>query len=334
MFERPLRQLVRDERLGFNFCGESRDGMSAVSMARALGLNVSSQAGSLVTKWKRWDAFISADIYQPTYRARKRIQVFHGVSFKGRMYTPKIRKFSDLFLVGEDMRRRFIEKGLYEEDSPCFHRIGMPKLDVLCDGSLERDSTLARLGVDPRRPVVLYAPTWRSESSLYGPGLEFIKNCASQDMFTLIIKLHDWTLDPSTNPIDWVKAGPELENEVVRFSYCSNIAPLLHASDVLISDGSSVANEYLLLDRPVIWMDAPELIRKYGATIDLDGWGRKTGRIVKNEDACMEACIDSLNNPAEFSRVRREAAKDIFYNPGTATERFCEKLYELIGIPG
>ena len=81
-------------------------------------------------------------------------------------------------------------------------------------------------------------------------------------------------------------------------------------------------------------MDAPELIRKYGATIDLDGWGRKTGRIVKNEDACMEACIDSLNNPAEFSRVRREAAKDIFYNPGTATERFCEKLYELIGIPG
>jgi hypothetical protein len=334
MFERPLRRLVQNDRLNIRFCGENRSGTSAASMVQGLGFDYPVQAGTFLAKWKRWDVHLSADIHRVARRARRSIQIFHGVSFKGRMYSPAILKFTDLFLVGDDMRRRYIEKGLFEKDSPSLHRIGMPKLDAFFDGSLDRESTLVDMGVDPARPVILYAPTWRPESSLYGTGLEFIRNCAKQDRFTLIIKLHDWTLEPATNPIDWRTAGPELESEHVRFSTCSNIVSLLNASDVLISDASSVANEYLLLDRPIIWLDAPDLLDKYNDTIHLDGWGRKTGRIVEDEGACMEACLDALRNPVDFSRIRQKAAKDIFYNPGTASERFCEKLYQLLGIQG
>lgn len=334
MFERPLRRLWPDPRLRIRFTGEGRAGGDARQILPQLGFPQARQAGGLCVRWKRWDAFISPDLMQPARRARRAIQIFHGVSFKGKMYTPAIRRFSDLFLIGEDMRRRYLERGLISGEAPVLHRIGMPKLDGFFDGSLDRAAILRRLGADPRRPVILYAPTWRPESSLYSHGLEFIKRCARREEWTLLVKLHDWAWDPATNPVDWARAIPELEGPNVRFAREADIVPCLFIADALVSDASSVANEYLLLDRPVIWIDVPELIRKYEQTIDLAGWGRKTGRLARTIDELLEACRDSLARPAEYGEIRRRAAADIFYHPGKATDAFCETLYRLVLAQG
>lgn len=332
MFERPLRRLMDDPRLKIQFTGEGRAGGRADAILPRLGFPDARQAWRLSVRWRAWDAYISPDLMQPARRARRAIQIFHGVSFKGKMYTDNIRRFSDLFLIGEDMRRRFVAKGLFPEDSPALHKIGMPKLDAFFDGSLDRAAILNKLGADPDRPVVLYAPTWRPESSLYSHGLEFMKRCAREKGWTLLVKLHDWAWDPATNPIDWRAMLPQLESPEVRFALEPNIVPYLFVADALVSDASSVANEYLLLDRPIIWIDVPDLIRKYERTIDLDGWGRKTGRIVKTTDELMEACRDALAAPGEFGEVRRQAAADIFYHPGRATEAFCQTLNGLLGL--
>lgn len=330
MFERPLRRLWDDPAYRIRFTGEGRAGGSADAILPRLGFAGARQASGLSVRWKGWDAFISPDMMMPARRARRAIQIFHGVSFKGKMYTENIHRFSDIFLVGEDMRRRYVARGLFPEGSPAFHKIGMPKLDSFFDGSLDRAAILRAVGADPARPVVLYAPTWRPESSLYSHGVEFMKRCARQEGWTLLVKLHDWVWDPATNPVDWHKVIPELEGPRVRFAREPNIVPYLFAADALVSDASSVANEYLLLDRPILWIDVPDLIRKYEKTIDLDGWGRKTGRIVGGMDELMEACAQSLAAPGEFGEVRRAAAADIFYHPGQATEAFLTTLRELI----
>lgn len=332
MFERPLRRLWGDPRLRIRFTGEGGPDWSARRIIGQAGFAGARQAAGPLVRWRAWDAFLSPDIMQPCRRARRAIQVFHGVSFKGKMYTPQIRRFTDLFLVGEDMRRRFVARGLFPEGSPAFHRIGMPKLDPFFDGSLDRQAILRELGADPARPAILYAPTWRPESSLYSHGVEFMRRCAAQERFTLIVKLHDLVWDPATNPIDWRRAIPELEGPRVRFARGANVVPCMFAADALVSDASSVANEYLLLDRPLIWVDVPRLIAKYEQTLDLDGWGRKTGRIVATADELMEACVHALNMPEEYGEVRRQAAADIFYNPGQATEAFCETLRRLVGM--
>lgn len=331
--ERPLRRLLEDPRLRIRFSGQNRIGERGDSIVRqTLGLDGICQAWPPHVRLKRWDAYISPDIWMGARRAKRRIQVFHGVSFKGKMYTPAIQRFSDLMLVGEDMRRRFIEKGLFPEDYPGFHRVGMPKLDAFFDGSLDREAILRELGADPARPVVLYAPTWRKESSLYSHGIEFMQRAAQRHEWTLLIKLHDWVWDPATNPIDWRNRIPELIGPHVRLAEGSNVVPYLYAADVLVSDASSVANEYLLLDRPIVWIDVPKLIHKYEQTIDLEGWGRRTGRIVGTIDELMEAIDDSLAHPGEFGDIRRKAAADIFYNPGHATEAFLQAFYPLIDL--
>lgn len=333
MFARPLRRLWEDARLRIAFAGEGRGVGSAREILAAQGFAGARQAGRLGVRWRALDAYISPDLFMPARRARRQIQIFHGVSFKGKMFTPPVRRFSDLFLIGEDQRRRFVEKGLFPADSPALHKVGMPKLDAFFDGSLDRVATLRELGADPARPMVLYAPTWRPEASLYGPGLEFIRRCAREERFTLVVKLHDWAWDPATNPIDWQKAVPELQGPNVRFARGFNVVPYLHAADLLISDASSVANEYLLLDRPLVWLDAPELIRKYEKTIDLDGWGRKTGPIVKTADELLGMCATMLaDGGRDFAAVRQAAAADIFYHPGQATERFVAELLALLGL--
>ncbi|MCL5270418.1 MAG: CDP-glycerol glycerophosphotransferase family protein [bacterium] len=338
MFERPLRRLWTDPRLRIRFTGEggsggrARGGADAPGILAALGFAGARAAGGLATRWRVWDAYVSPDIWQPARRARRAVQIFHGVSFKGKMYTPGIRRFSDLFLVGEDMRRRFVAKGLFPEEWPGFHRIGMPKLDAFFDGSLDREAILREAGADPARPVVLYAPTWRPESSLYSHGVEFMRRAAARDGWTLLIKLHDWAWNPATNPIDWRRVAPELEGPRVRFARGANVVPYLFAADLLVSDASSVANEYLLLNRPIVWIDVPDLIRKYEKTIDLDGWGRKTGRIVGGVDELLEACDAALAKPGELSATRRAAAADIFYNPGRATDAFIDGLYGLLEL--
>lgn len=331
MFARPLERIWERTGWRIRFTGQGRGHGSAPEILAGLGFEGARQASKFSIRWKRWDAYVSPDIVQPAWRARRAIQVFHGVSFKGKMYTPPIRRFTDLFLVGEDMRRRFIERGLFEEGDPALHPVGMPKLDALFDGSYDRETVLREAGATPDRPAVLFAPTWRPESSLYSHGVELMKAAAAQDEWTLLVKLHDWAWDPATNPIDWEKAIPGLEGPRVRFVRGASITPYMAAADMLISDASSAANEYLVLDRPIIWIDVPDLIRKYAMTIDLDGWGRKTGRIAGTGDELLEAIGDALARPGEFGETRRAAASDIFYNPGRATEAFLKALCGVLG---
>ena len=93
--------------------------------------------------------------------------------------------------------------------------------------------------------------------------------------------------------------------------------------DLLITDASSVSSEYSLLDRPMVFLDVPDMIaavRAKGRAIDLETWGRKGGMTVRWPDEAVDAVRSSLAHPREGSDVRRAMARDLFFNPGGATE--------------
>jgi CDP-glycerol glycerophosphotransferase (TagB/SpsB family) len=277
------------------------------------------------------DIYLSPDAMLLAKRARHKVQLYHGVSFKGRPYDPKILDYDKLFLIGEDMRRRYIERGILRPDDPRIEKIGMPKTDPLVNGSLDREAILSGLGLDPARKVVLYAPTWRKESSLYSLGAQVMSELGRMPV-NLLIKLHDLAMDPASNPVDWARELPKYERPNVRVIHDVDIIPCLFATDVLISDASSVANEFLLLDRPIIFIDVPALFERYKDTIDLGGWGRKTGEAAADMKGLCEALERAFERPEERGEIRRAAAADIFYNPGRATDRAVEAIYRLLGI--
>jgi hypothetical protein len=252
------------------------------------------------------------------HRVGERIQIFHGMSFRNRAIRPETHGADHYFLFGPYMKRGFEESGILAAGDPRGVEIGFPKTDRLVDGSLDRAEALARHGVSGDRPVVLYAPTGERHNSMELMGEELIEKLGAVDRYDLLVKPHD---HPHST-VDWWDRLEPLEREHVRLVRERDVIQTLSITDLLITDASSVANEYTLLDRPIVFIDVPELFEltlRKNARLDLETWGRRGGEVVTNVWEVLEAGEAGLADPDARSDVRRAIVADLFFNPGRAT---------------
>ena len=116
-----------------------------------------------------------------------------------------------------------------------------------------------------------------------------------------------------------------------------DIIPYLYIANLLITDASSVSSEYSLLDRPMVFLDVPDLIRaaekSRKGSLDLDTWGRRGGRTVRWPDEAVDAVAWSLEHPDAESEVRQAMAKDLFYNPGVAADVAVRWILDELELP-
>jgi hypothetical protein len=260
------------------------------------------------------------------------IQLFHGMSFRNMAIREENVGFDHYFLLGPYMRRGFESRGLLKPGDPAALDIGFPKTDRLLDGSLDRATIAGRLGLSGERPIVLYAPTGVKDNSLDTFGEEVIRLLLQEECYDLLVKLHDHP----KGMVDWFSRLGPLENQHFRVVREPDVIPILFASDLLITDASSVANEYLLLDRPIVFLDVPALIetaRRAGAMVDLETWGRRGGEVVADSASAVRAVAHGLGDPRRLSSVRREMSADLFYNPGRATDAALAWLATELNLP-
>ena len=265
------------------------------------------------------DLFFSASTKPIEPRSfRRSVQLFHGMSFRNRAVRPENAVYDRYFMLGPYMRRGFEQRGILLPGDPRVARIGFPKTDRLLDGTLDRAAILRDLGFSGTRPVVFYAPTGAHGNSLETFGEELITHLAETDRYDLVVKPHDH----SKAAIDWYERLAPLESAHVRLHRAPDAIPTLFATDLLISDASSIANEYLLLDRPIVFLDVPELLAAAASEddrLDLDTWGRTGGAVASDTAAAVEAVAHGLAHPRERATTRQAIAQDLFYQPGTAT---------------
>src|SRR6266700_803406 len=219
----------------------------------------------------KFDAYVAADFVWATLpRGTRRVQMFHGVAGKyGNIYDRperSVREWDRLFFINRRRLNNFIATGAIDEKSGAARLVGMPKTDCLVDGSLDRNQILSSLGLDPSRPTLIYAPTWTPYSSLNAMCDELVGELVRAG-YNLIVKLHDNSLDPNhpmnSGGIDWAgRLKPILSAETGHLAKPGSISPYLVAADLMISDHSSAAFEYLLLDRPLIRIEMDELIAR------------------------------------------------------------------------
>jgi hypothetical protein len=260
--------------------------------------------------------------------AARTIEIFHGMSFRNLAVREENTGKDAYFLLGPYMRRAFAERGLLPDGDPRAVPVGFPKTDRLLDGSLDRDAILAAEGLSGGRPVVLYAPTGAKHNSLETMGEEVLRRLKESGSFDVLVKLHDHP----KHDIDWRSRLAPLEDEHLRVARQPDVVESLFAADLLISDASSVTNEYTLLDRPMVFLDVPELLAharaREGSALDLETWGRRGGALVTDPAGVVAAVTDELEHPERRSEVRQAIARDLFYNPGRATEHAMSWLRE------
>lgn len=264
----------------------------------------------------------------------KKIQVFHGISYRNKAVRPENMGCDHYFLVGPYMRRRFTEARLLTENDPRAISVGFMKTDRLLNGELDREQVLRQVGFSGERPILLYAPTGAKLNSMETMGEEVIRRLNESGQYDLLIKLHD---HPKNRDVDWFARLAPFESAHCKIAREPDIVPLMFIADLLLSDASSATNEFSLLDRPIIFLDTPQLIAQAreanNSMLDLDTWGRKAGLIVKEPDNIVKAVQLSLANRSAHSYVRKAMVKDFFYNPGRATDVAMGWLENTSSIP-
>jgi hypothetical protein len=305
---------------------EAEDGLSVISAREA--------------KLMKFDACLAADfIWLSLPRGTRRVQMFHGVAGKyTNVYdTPEqsARIWDRLFFINQRRLRNFVRSGALDANSTAARLVGMPKVDCLVDGSLSRNAVLEKLGIDPERKVVLYAPTWSAHSSLVTMGAELVEDLVAAG-YAVIVKLHDRSHDPqhaNSGGVNWVARFDELlRASGGHLATSSDSCPYLAAADVMITDHSSVGFEFLLLDRPLVRIEVPQLLAEANVNPEYVELLAEASLSVRTASDAVSAVEHGINEPAQKSQARKEIATDLFHSAGSATLLAVKELYELLDL--
>lgn len=336
---RPIHESMRsDERITFYFTASEQP-----SRAREI-YSETGEGARLISPRRaslmKFDAYITADLlWVKLPRGTQRIFTFHGVAGKyGNVYDSpdsSMRDWDRLFFINRKRMRNFVASGAIDPESAAARLVGYPKLDCLVDGSLKRDEVLSSLGIDPQRQTVLYAPTWSQYSSLNKLGEELVERLCDAG-YAVIVKLHDRSRDSAhihSGGVDWVsRLNPVLARSAGHLATGSDASLYLMAADLLITDHSSVGFEYLLLDRPLIRIEVPELIAATNIHSDYVSLMAEASTTVQTVEQAVEAVYDNLSEPLQKAVSRKAVADELFYRPGTATSRAVRELYEVLEL--
>jgi hypothetical protein len=331
----PLhRAMATDPRVSFYFTASEEPNRLRDIYREAPGIRLITPAAA---QRKRFDAYLASDfMWLPLPRGTCRIQMFHGVAGKYGFDAPTtdMRVWDRLFFINERRLRNFVAAGAVDAESDAIRLVGMPKTDGVVDGTYQRETVLAGLGLDPALPTVLYAPTRSPASSLNAMGLELVRALKARPV-NLIVKLHDRQRDlreAYSGGVDWVAAlAPLLGPRTVQ-APGADISPYLVAADLMITDHSSAGFEWLLRDRPLVRIHRPELLRLANIHPDYVDLLASASHSVLTADETLDAVERGLADPAARSANRRAVAQELFHRPGEATSRAVAQLYEAVAL--
>ncbi len=282
-------------------------------------------------EWRRFDLYINADPWAAARlrRCAHRVNFFHGVAGKYDLDQPVglplgFEHYDRVGFINRDRMTRYLNARIVTQTQAVL--VGYPKLDALVSGALDGGSVRASLGLAPGRPTALYAPTYSEASSLHLAGEAIVEALVAAGA-NVIVKLHDRSLDPDPKynaGVDWrarFRTVEQVHAGRVRFVESPDASPLLAAADCMVTDHSSVGFEYLVLDRPLLIFDAPELPRTARINMEKVVLLRSAAAVVRTAAELAGATVRALENPAQLSAVRRQVAETLFHDPGRATTR-------------
>ncbi|MFI4955506.1 MAG: CDP-glycerol glycerophosphotransferase family protein [Gammaproteobacteria bacterium] len=183
-----------------------------------------------------------------------------------------LEKYSAVLLNGPLHKKALITaQRMYGSKLPPMFEIGYLKGDRLLKKSESFNKTqfLDQLAL-PHVPTIMYAPTWGEFSSTNEWLYKIIDVCESMGL-NLLLRLHPIMLTGKskwyTGGVNWGEALSKIEKTThqVRVVLGHDLDNIMLVSDIMITDVSGMALDFMILDRPVLFLPAPEYFRIYGS---------------------------------------------------------------------
>jgi CDP-ribitol ribitolphosphotransferase len=265
-------------------------------------------------------------------RVSKWVDIWHGGGFKSTNRENRLVKYYDLGFVTSNFLKRCYSKG-----SNLSHKIkitGNPRTDVLIKENLSRQRISKEINVPLHRKNVLYAPTVREgyyRNFLFGDEAIFneIENFCKMNNCNFFVRMH---------PL-WLKEHPqqkkELKENIKRYKHIFDLSPekypdvqpILYVTDALITDWSSISSDFLILNRPILWIDIKLPKDAFFCVTPQD----RVGYIVDNKKDFFEKLKEAVFSPKLFEEKRRKTIKKIYAHlNGKSSERCAQEISKLL----
>lgn len=304
----------------------------------------------IITQWQKngyrftketqgFDIVIAGDTLRNSRDYGKTLLCFlnHGTGIKTILYRNLAKVPKDKYQIFVEGKHRVtsIEKSGRVGKSEV-HLIGLPKLDFYFQGRFkEKQLLLEKLGLDPEKKTVLFAPTYKP-TCLY-----LIKDDIFEQTkdYNLIIKLH---------PYSWMgKYAPHnqhriYEKRIRKYNHAAllpfdeyNIVPYYAVADTLISEASSTVFDFLALQKFGIVFDLPcdQLSHSDGEPLlEVDNriFLQDAFPHIQSGKQINEAIELALFPTEKMKAKADEYREELFYKlDGKAAERLIEKIEEL-----
>ena len=283
--------------------------------------------------WNAFDILICTDVYARfPLRVQKKYLLKHGPgvnlrSIKAYLWRKSVFDFDVTFLNGEldylmikSACGRKIEKANLEI-------LGYPFTDLLFEKSNENEYPIS-FGTQSDKLTILFAPSWSGLKLMKNYGADYFEQMISllkkMDV-NIIVKLHACSFNKMMSGMDWkrkLETIPAMPN--LRIDYNIDDIPAMKYSDVLITDISSRAFSFMLLDKPVIYHYAGE---RYRDEQDQNRFNLiRSALLVANQIDDIATILTDLTNKKIKLQDNRKIKDLCFANPGKATQVFMDYL--------
>lgn len=212
---------------------------------------------------------------------------------------------------------------------------GYPRNDPFMDGRWQQERIESNFKIPEGRKNILYAPTWghKFKKKLFpwqetGIFLDNVQKFCQTSNCNFLIRMHP----------NWYARNTEearlLEHKLRKTTHIFHVSPFIHResqqllfiSAVLITDWSSIANDYILLNRPIIFLDTPFPTQRLVLTPE-----DRAGYIVKSKTEFFDRLKEAVAKPHVLNEERSKLLQKLYkFRDGKASERCIEEILRLL----
>ena len=215
---------------------------------------------------------------------------------------------------------------------------GYPRNDVFHTATAQDVVNIRRsLGIPDGATAILYAPTHRDYRTGFRPWLDLERfSDALGEQHVLMVRAHHSYRSPALLPAAGGVAATAGRGLILDVSRHPSVEELCLASDVLVTDYSSIMFDYANLDRPIVLFTADWEVYRQARGVYFDVLAEPPGVVTRTEQELVEAFRSGEWRGAPTRRLHA-AFRERYcpYDDGLAAERVVRRVFlgEMGGFP-